>query len=68
MDTQTITKRLEDLKSEAEAGRKMLAELDAKKASVQNTLLRICGAIQVLEELLAEQVKPDPNHKGESNE
>jgi predicted nuclease with TOPRIM domain len=42
--------RLEKLKSEFESGRKMLAELDAKRQSLEQTLLRISGAIQVLEE------------------
>jgi hypothetical protein len=33
----------------------MLADLEAKKADLQTTLQRIGGAIQVLEELLAEE-------------
>ena len=46
--------RLKALKSEFEAGQKMLAELDAKRANLHETLLCIHGAIQVLEEELAE--------------
>ena len=45
-----LIKRLEQLKSELDAGQKMLAELDARRHGVQQALLRISGAIQVLEE------------------
>ena len=44
--------RLKTLKTELEAGEKMLADLDAKRANLRETLLRISGAIQVLEEEL----------------
>jgi uncharacterized coiled-coil protein SlyX len=47
-----MEKRLEELKSELAAGEKLLAELQTKQASVQQTMLRIAGAIQVLQELL----------------
>lgn len=36
----------------------MLAELEAKQANMRNTLLRISGAIQVLEELIAAENAP----------
>ena len=36
----------------------MLAELDARRAQVAETMLRIEGAIQVLNELLEEAAKP----------
>ncbi|MBD2094081.1 hypothetical protein H6F90_02795 [Trichocoleus sp. FACHB-591] len=49
-----LEQRLASLKTEFEAGQKMLADLEAKQASVRETLLRISGAIQVLEETLAE--------------
>ncbi len=44
--------RLQELKAEFESGQKMLAELDQKRANLEKTLLRISGAIQVLEEEL----------------
>ena len=50
-----IKRRLQSLKAEYEAGQKMLAELEAKQANLRSTLLRIGGAIQVLEELLSEE-------------
>jgi predicted nuclease with TOPRIM domain len=49
-----LEKRLAELKSEFEAGQKMLADLEAKKSELQATLLRISGAIQVIEEMLAQ--------------
>ncbi|MGF1496347.1 MAG: hypothetical protein ACFB8W_05915 [Elainellaceae cyanobacterium] len=44
--------RLTELKNEYDSGRKFLTELETKQASVSETLLRIAGAIQVLEEEL----------------
>lgn len=45
--------RLAELEAEQDAGRNLLAEMEAKQADLQQTLLRISGAIQVLQELLA---------------
>lgn len=50
-----LAQRLTSLKSEYEAGQKMLAEMEAKAANLRNTLLRISGAVQVLEEELTKQ-------------
>jgi chromosome segregation ATPase len=52
MQTQLQT-RLSNLKSEFEAGQKQLSDLESKTTNLRNTLLRISGAIQVLEEELA---------------
>ena len=56
-----IEQRLIELKGEYEAGQKMLADYEAKQAELRQTLLRISGAIQMLEELLAaeEEVEKD---------
>ena len=51
--------RLKELTAEFEAGQQMLADLDAKRADLQQTLLRIDGAVQVLRELLAEPLHAD---------
>lgn len=42
--------RLRSLKSEYAAGQQMLLDLEAKQVDLQHMLLRISGAIQVLEE------------------
>ncbi|EGJ30598.1 MULTISPECIES: hypothetical protein [Moorena] len=47
-----LEQRLTQLKAEFESGQKVLADLEAKQANVRETLLRIQGAIQVLEEEL----------------
>ncbi len=48
-----LEQRVKELKAEFESGQKMLADLEAKQAELRNTLLRLTGAIQVLEEELA---------------
>ena len=48
-----MEQRLEELKGEYEAGQKMLADLEQKKMALEQTMLRISGAIQVLDEMLA---------------
>jgi predicted nuclease with TOPRIM domain len=48
-----LQQRLTDLRTEYESGQKMLASLEVKQANLRDTLLRISGAIQVLEEELS---------------
>jgi predicted nuclease with TOPRIM domain len=48
-----IQERIEQLKAEYESGQKMLADLETQESNLRTTMLRISGAIQVLEELLA---------------
>jgi hypothetical protein len=48
-----LEQRLQQLKAEFETGQTMLTDLEQKRATLQQTLLRISGAIQVLEEVLA---------------
>lgn len=47
-----LTQRLQQLHQEYESGQQMLADLQAQQTNLQQTLLRISGAIQVLQELL----------------
>ena len=53
-----LQRRLDDLKTEYEAGQKMLADLEVKEATLRETLLRIAGAVQVLEEELGREDPP----------
>jgi len=48
-----LERRLNELKAEFEAGQKMLAEIESRRAELRTTLTRIGGAVQVLEEELA---------------
>ncbi len=53
-----LERRLDDLKAEYEAGQKMLADLEGRQATLRETLLRIAGAVQVLEEELGRKDPP----------
>lgn len=46
-----MTERLQALQEEYGKGQQMLLDLDQRRAQLHNTLLRISGAIQVLQEL-----------------
>lgn len=59
-----LEQRLNQLKAEFEAGQQMIIELEAKRDNLQKTMLRISGAIQVLEEELSQtetEESPDAN-------
>ncbi len=45
-----LEKRLAELKAEFASGQRVMADLQEKQASLRETLLRISGAIQILEE------------------
>ena len=55
--------RLEELKKEYETGQARLRELEAETAYVRETMLRISGAIQVIQEVLDQ---PDEQESVES--
>lgn len=50
-----MKERLAELKAEFEKGQQHLQLLDQQRAEVRDILLRISGAIQVLEELLKQE-------------
>ena len=50
-----IIARLDELKQEYSRGQTRLQELDIQQAALRETMLRISGAIQVLEEMLEQQ-------------
>ena len=56
---QQIQSRIAVLKSEFETGQTKLRELELQQSRVRETLLRISGAIQVLEEMLASDKADD---------
>ena len=55
-----LKKRLESLKAEFDLGQKKLHELETEANNVRSTMLRISGAVQVLEELLVQQGEAPP--------
>lgn len=55
---ESLERRVLELEDEARAGQKMLADLDAQRLEVRQTLLRISGALQVLGELLDAESDP----------
>ncbi|NEO99918.1 MAG: hypothetical protein F6K58_14805 [Symploca sp. SIO2E9] len=57
-----LQQRLQSLKAEYEVGQKMLVELEAKQTNLRETLLRISGAIQIIEETLGEATETVENN------
>lgn len=54
-----LQRRLEELKKEYEAGQARLRELETETGYVRETMLRISGAIQVIQELLEKDKQQD---------
>lgn len=53
--------RLKELKEEYKKGQERLMTLEKETTNLSNTMLRISGAIQVLEELIKEEAPPHSN-------
>lgn len=58
MDETLVHQRLEVLRQELKAGEGQLLALNERRDQLQQTMHRITGAIQVLEELLAHSKSP----------
>jgi hypothetical protein len=54
-----MNERLTQLRKELEKGQQQMALLEQRRQEVRDTILRISGAIQVLEELQAPPVAPE---------
>ena len=63
---QRLEQRLKALQAEFETGQKMLADLEAQRASLRDTMLRLAGAISVLQEEL--DVTPGDNQPEPADE
>jgi len=50
-----MEQRLHELRRELERGQQEMARLDLRRQELRDTLLRISGAIQVLEELKSQE-------------
>jgi predicted nuclease with TOPRIM domain len=61
-----LIRRLEELKREFTEGQKRASELEQQQATLHQTLLRISGAIQVLEEELKVQSQDTALNNGTS--
>ena len=55
-----MKERLEELHRELEKGQQEMVRLDVRRQELRDTMLRISGAIQVIEELLAQQAADRP--------
>ena len=62
-----MKERLAELKAEFEKGQQHLQMLDQQRAEVRDTLLRISGAIQVLEELLKQESQSTLSNHADQN-
>ncbi len=57
-----IKTRLKELKEEYKKGQERLIALEQETSNLSNTMLRISGAIQVLEELLGNDASVNSNN------
>jgi len=61
-----LQKRLEELRAEFEKGKATLQDLEARTASVREMMLRLSGAIQVLQEEL-DRTSPEDSSPGKAS-
>ncbi len=55
-----MEQRLQELHRELEKGQQEMARLDLRRQELRDTMLRISGAIQVLEELSGQSIASAP--------
>ena len=55
-----LDKRLSELRTEFQSGERLMQELDERRAKLRDSLLRISGAITVLEEELGRAAPATP--------
>lgn len=67
MMKEKLQKRLAELKQEYESGQKMMTELETKQSNLRDTLLRISGAIQILEEELSDEMEEEIEETAKTN-
>ncbi len=65
IENEQIEERLTVLRNEYTSGQKMLADTETSLVNMRGSLLRIAGAIQVLEELLGQDETPPTNGAAE---
>ena len=67
IERSVLAARLATLRGEYSSGQQLLAELDARASTLREQLLRIHGAMQVLDELLAcsARVSGEPVRSGD---
>lgn len=61
MNREIIEARIRELKDNYQAGQTQLRSLEAQQKDLQQTLLRISGAIQALQELLDQMQGKEPD-------
>lgn len=61
-----LEQRLAELRAEFERGQQTLDDLETQATTVRQTLLRISGAIQVLEEELGDTGRNSSEQEGET--
>lgn len=63
-----LRSRLEELQAEYQKGQERLTDLEQQSVTLKNTMMRISGAIQVLEELLQENPPAFPGNDAQSDQ
>ena len=68
MIEQRMADRLRELRTELQAGERMLVEIAEREDALRRSMLRISGAIAVLEELSAPHAEPERAERAERAE